>query len=444
MITLNRERLNKILGLAVPIILGMASQNVLNLVDTAFVGQLGDVALAAVGMGGFANWLLAAFLIGLGSGVQATASRRLGEGKEDETAFGLNAALVVAAALGVPAAALGVAFAPELFALLNDDPAVISVGGAYLGARLLGLPFVAANFSFRGFWNGTNRPRNYLITLVFMHAINVALDYGLIFGHFGLPEMGAAGAGYATSISLVCGTGLYGVLGLLQARENGFLSSRKLGEVLPVVVRLSVPAGFQQVVFSAGFVVFFVIAGEVGTAALAASNVLVNLALLCILPGLGFGLAGASLVGQALGAGDRDDARRWGYEVLSLGMVVMGVIGLLLALFPRTWLGIFIVDNPETLELAVAPLIILGLYQLVDAVGVVLFNILVGVGDTIAALKLNLFAQWLMFLPLVYLFSVVLGYGVIALWIGMGVYRLLLAALALWRFRGGAWADVEV
>ncbi|MEL6181575.1 MAG: MATE family efflux transporter, partial [Myxococcota bacterium] len=364
--TLNRARLEQILTLAVPIILGMASQNVLNLIDTAFVGQLGDAALAAVGMGGFANWLLAAFLIGLGAGVQATAARRLGEQKEDETAVGLNAALVITLVVGIPAAFVGEALATDLFALLNNDPEVVRLGGDYLGARLLGLPFVAANFAFRGFWNGTNRPRNYLITLVFMHSINIVLDYGLIFGNLGLPELGAAGAGYATSISLMCGTSMYIALAWTQARGNGFLSPRHLWEVLPVVVRLSVPAGFQQVIFSAGFVVFFVIAGEVGTSALAASNVLINLALVCVLPGIGFGLAGASLVGQALGANERDDASRWGYEITTLAVAVMGTIGLLLALFPRFWLSIFIVDNPETLEMDVVPLIVLGLYQSVD------------------------------------------------------------------------------
>lgn len=434
-----RERLKTILKLAVPIILGMVSQNLLNLVDTAFVGRLGDASLAAVGMGGFANWLLLSFLLGLGSGVQATASRRLGEGKPEQTATGLNAALVVALALGLPVALLGYWLAPEIFSLLNDDPKVVALGSGYLASRFVAAPFAAANTAFRGYWNGIHRSVNYLITLVVMHAVNIALDYGLIFGKLGLPQMGVEGAGWATTISMMVGTAFYLLLGWRQARPSGFLRGRAWISSLPTIGRLSVPAGLQNLLFSAGFVVFFVLAGEVGTRTLAASNVLINLALVCVLPGLGLGLAGASLVGQALGAGDLQDARRWGWEVVRLGAAIMGGLGLVLALGSRSWLGLFIVDNPQTLELAVLPLIILGLGQVLDGVGVVLINILVGIGDTMAALKISVFCQWVLFLPLAWVFAVQLGYGILALWVGMVGYRILMAALASWRFSGTHW-----
>ncbi len=437
---LTMERVRRITALAVPIVLGMVSQNLLNLIDTAFVGHLGDSALAAVGMGGFVNWLLVAALIGLGSGVQATAARRMGEGKEGETAVGLNAALIVAACAGIPMAILGMQFSEEIFGLLNDDPQVQRQGAEYLSARFIAVPFVAANFAFRGFWNGTNRPMNYMSTLVVMHAINIILDYGLIFGRLGLPEMGVAGAGYATSIALVCGTSMYVVLGLVQGRANGFMRARGVKEALPVVLRLSVPAGLQQVMFSAGFVIFFVIAGKIGTDVLAASNVIINLILVSTLPAVGLGLAGASLVGQSLGAGDIAEARRWGWSVAIIGSGVMGLLGLIQALGARTWLGIFLPDSPATLELAVVPLIIIGLYQAFDGIGVVLLNILIGVGDTVAALKINTLAQWVLFLPLAWIFAVELGFGMMALWIGMGAYRLLIAVLVSVRFRSGAWA----
>lgn len=431
------------MSIAVPIMLGMASQNLLNLVDTAFVGRLGEDALAAVGMGGFANWLVVAFLIGLGSGVQATASRRLGEGKRSETASGLNAALVVAVVIGVPVAWLGIQFAEEYFALLNGDPAVRAQGGQYLAARFVAVPFVAANFSFRGFWNGTNRSLFYMSTLVAMHAVNIFLDYALIFGAFGFPEMGVAGAGYATSISLMFGTLIYVVLAWVQARREGFMRLDTLASVMPRVLRLSVPAGLQQVLFSGGFVVFYVIAGKVGTDALAASTVIINLLLVCVLPAVGLGLTGASLVGQALGAEDVEEARRWGWSSAVLGSMVMGVLGMTLAIGARFWLRIFIPDDPHIVEMAALPLMVVGAFQAIDGVGVVLLNVLVGIGDTMAALRINLFAQWIVFLPTAYVFSVELGFGLIALWAGMSGYRLLLAILTAWRFHHGAWTRAE-
>ena len=103
----------------------MVSQNVLNLVDTYMVGSLGDAALAAVGMGGFANWLAMAFITGLATGVQAMSARRLGEGKTEEMAVPLNGGLLQAIVLGVPMSLLAVHFASDLFPLLVNDPEVL-------------------------------------------------------------------------------------------------------------------------------------------------------------------------------------------------------------------------------------------------------------------------------------------------------------------------------
>lgn len=418
---------------------GMASQNVLNLVDTAFVGRLGKASLAAVGMGGFANWLLIALLLGLGAGVQATAARRKGEGALGETAVGLNAALLLAAACGIPVAVLGVHFAPQIFALLNDDPAVQAPGAAYLGVRFIAAPFAAANFAFRGYWNGTDRSKNYMMTLVLMHIINITLDWALIFGHLGLPALGVTGAAWATTTALAFGTLFYFGLGWLQARDGGFLRPRGTWAVLPAIVRLAIPASLQQFVFSAGFVAFFVIAGKVGTDALAASNVLVNLMLLCILPGVGLGISGATLVGQALGRGDAADARAWGEDVIKVGMLLMGGIGLVLAAAARTWLGLFIDGDPATVGLAVAPLILLGLGQVFDSVGVVLTQTLIGIGDTFAILRISLIGQWLLFLPLAWWLCVVQGGGLLTLWGAMVAWRLGTAAACAVRWQGGVW-----
>jgi MATE family multidrug resistance protein len=284
---LNAARRRRILTLSVPIMLGMMSQTLLNLVDTAFVGSQGDAALAAVGLGSFANFLCVALLQGLGAGVQATASRRLGEGRREAMAVGLNAALAVGTVAGTAALVVGWFGAERLMGLLNDDPAVVEIGGGYLAARFLAIPFVSANFAFRGYWNGTNRSTYYLATLVVMHAINIFLDYSLIYGEFGFPELGAVGAGYATTISIVAGTLVYIGMAWSRARPEGFGQLEGLGEAARRVVRLSLPAGLQQMMYAAGFVMFFSIAGSIGTRELAASTVLVNLLLVCVLPGLG-------------------------------------------------------------------------------------------------------------------------------------------------------------
>ena len=140
-----------------------------------------------------------------------------------------------------------------------------------------------------------------------------------------------------------------------------------------------------------------------------------------------------------MGAGNIADARRWGWRSVRFGALVMGSLGMILVLGHRVWLGIFLSESPSTLELAVLPLILLGLAQVLDGVGIVLLNVLVGVGDTMATLRINIFAQWILFLPLAWIFAVHFEFGIIALWVGMIGYRLVLALLVSLRFSGTKW-----
>ena len=216
------DRFRRILTLALPIIGGMMSQNVLNLVDMAMVGVLGPAALAAVGVGSFASFMAVAVIMGLSSGVQAMTARRIGEGREDESAVPLNGGLFLAAVIGVPIAVVMYLLTPGFFPYLNADPAVVTDGVPYFQARVLAIVAVGMNFSFRGYWTGVSLTRLYLRTLLIMHACNVVLNYLLIYGKFGFPEYGAAGAGMGTAISTYIGTGIYIFLAWRIARPNGF------------------------------------------------------------------------------------------------------------------------------------------------------------------------------------------------------------------------------
>jgi len=151
----------------------MLSQNVLNLVDTAMVGTLGDAALAGVGLGGFANFLFSAFVLGLSTGVQAMAARRVGEGRLAETAIPLNGGLLLALTIAVPWSALLISLAPEYFPLLTGDTAVVEQGVPYLQARLFAMFAMGMNFAFRGYWNAVDKSILYMRTLISMHVVNI-------------------------------------------------------------------------------------------------------------------------------------------------------------------------------------------------------------------------------------------------------------------------------
>ncbi len=436
-------RRKRILHLALPLIGGMISQNVLNLVDTGMVGTLGDDALAGVGLGGFLNFLLSAFIMGLGAGVQAMASRRVGEGRDTESAIPLNGGLVFALLLGIPTSALLVSTAHVFYPWTIDDPGVIAEGVPYLRARLLGMTALAMNFAFRGYWNATDQTALYMRTLIVMHVINIGLNWVLIFGNLGAPEMGAAGAGVASMISTWVGAFMYFVLGLRHARDNGFLRGVPDRATMRTIARVSAPSGAQQFLFAAGLTVFMVMVGELGKRELAATKVMIDLMLVGILPGIGFGLASATLAGQALGRRDVDDAEQWGWDVAKIATFVVGAIGVPALVVPELILGVFLHD-PQTLALAVMPMRIIGLTMVFDAVGNVLMNSMIGAGDTKRAAVVSVAMQWLLYLPAVFLLGPMFKVGLVAIFCANLVYRALQSGVYVYLWRGRKWADAKV
>lgn len=440
---MDAQRLRTILNLALPIIGGMVSQNILNLVDTAMVGALGPEALAAVGVAGFASFMAAATIMGLASGVQAMTARRLGEGRANECAVPLNGGLLLAILVGTPIAVVLFALAPDLFPYLNSDPKVIADGVPYFQARVLAIVAVGINFAFRGYWTGVSQARLYLGTLVVMHLCNVVLNYGLIFGNLGLPELGTTGAGIGTAVASYIGAAIYIVLAIRLARRHGFLERIPRRQTMNSLLRLSIPSAVQQFLFASGMTVFFWIIGQVGTAETAVSNVIVNLLLVVLLPGMGMGLAAMTLVSLALGKGEVDEARRWGYDVVKLACVVLGVLGLPGILMPEVLLAGFIHD-PETLSLGVAPLRLIGAMMVLEAVGLVLMNALLGAGAAHQVMVASVVSQWFVGLPAAWLAGAYWGYGMFAVWLCFEGYRAInaLALLTIWM--RGRWTNIRI
>ena len=353
-------RRQRIFSLALPIIGGMVSQNLLNIVDTAMVGFLGDAALAAVGLGGFIVFMCQALILCISTGVQSSAARRKGEGKPERAAAILNTALILVLVVAPVFSLVLIQLAEPVYPYLNADPAVIEKGVPYIEWRLGAIIFVGMNFAFRGYWNALDMSRLYMTTLIFMHATNIILNYVLIFGNFGAPALGVTGAGMASAISMAVGTFVYFYLGFKHVHKGCFLRCMATRPETMSLVRVSIPAGLQQLFFAAGLVAMFWIIGRIGTPSLAAANVLVTVLLFAILPGLGLGLACATLVGQALGKRDPEDAYQWAFDVAKVTVILLTILGLPMWLVPDLVSSIFIHEE-STRELALWPMRIKGL-----------------------------------------------------------------------------------
>ena len=426
-----------------PIMGGMMSQNILNLVDIGMVGHLGDAALAATGIGGFSNYLAISFIIGLAAGVQALAARRVGEERHSETAIPLNGGLMLSLMIGLPLCIVLYTLVPHVYHYMSDDPSVIEQGAPYLQVRLLGMVAVGMNFSFRGYWSAIHLTGVYLKTLVIMHVINIFLNWVLIFGNLGAPAMGVTGAGWATTISLYCGTALYFYFAFSNARDKGFMERIPSRETLWQQLKLSLPASMQQVFFSAGMVTLLWIISQIGTAELAALNVLMTFHITATLPAFGLALAAATLVGNALGRKDKQDAARWGWNVAVLALVYGIVLGVVLLPFSELLLGVFL-KNPDTRQLALLPMILWALTLGFDIVGMILMNSMIGAGDTRRSMYVSVIAQWGLFLPVAYITGPVLGLGLLGVWIVNLIYRAVQACVYTRLWSLGKWAEIKI
>jgi MATE family multidrug resistance protein len=428
----------------VPVLGGMGSSALLSLVDTAMVGWLGSVELAAVGLGSFASWIYLGFFQGLTIAVQALVSRRVGQGRTDEAGVSLNAALILLVAVAPSSAAILWWATPTLFALLNDDPAVLAAGVPYLRWVIAQSLFTGAIYSFNGFWNGIGRSRMYIAPLVVMHVTNAILAYVLIFGHLGMPAMGTEGAGLATALASVVGCILYLLLAHRHARPLGYMRARPTAEEFASVLRLAVPAGLQQLFDTLALTLMYRIVGVIGTVELAAYAVLINLVGLVGLPAFALGTAGAALVGQALGRENIDDASRWAWDVLRVGAVSLAVLGMPFWLAPDLILSIWLHES-AALDVARTPMRILGAMIVVNGAGYILAAMLNGAGDVRRVTWVNLITQWFWLLPGAWLFGPVLGGGLLGVWcMHQFGFRALQSVVyvAIWRRR--RWAHVRL
>lgn len=436
-------RLKRILLLALPVMAGMLSQNIMSLIDMLMVGRLGNAALAAVGFGGFVVFMCTAITLGIATGVQAMCARRKGAGRTLDLAAPLNAGLLVMMVGGPLWSLLLFVLTPSLFPMLVSDPEVAELATPYVQWRMLAITFVGVNFAFRGYWTAINLTRIYLGTLLLMHAVNIVLNYGLIFGVLGLPQLGVTGAGVGTLIATGFGSAVYMAIAWRVGRAHGFLRVFLRRDEWRSFARISIPYGVQQLLFAIGFTVLYWIIATIGTRELAAASVLVNVTLVALLPGIGLGIAAATLVGQALGRGDPKDAARWAWEVAAVSMVGLSLLGVPMWVAPETLLGAFITD-PSTVAVARLPMQIVGLTMAIEALGLVLMHSLHGAGDSRRAMTVAIGLQWGIFLPVAYLLGPVFGGGLLSIWLAQLGYRLVQALIFAKLWKGGAWQHIRV
>jgi MATE family multidrug resistance protein len=407
-------RLSRILTIGIPIIMGMLSQSLLNLVDAAMVGNLGPEALAGVGIGSYASFLTVSLVMGLSAAVQTLVARRMGAKESEKAGKPLMAGLILGGITSIPLTFFFLLFSTELMGLFSSDKAVLDIATPYFEWRTYAVVAVAFNFCFRGYWAGIGETKTYLKILLWMHIANVVFSYILIFGipFLAIPAFGAVGSGMGTCIALFIGTTIYLISTLKKADHHGFSLHIPSKAMMKSLAQLAVPNSLQQGFFALG------------------------ISVLLILPSVGLGIAATSLVSHSLGSKDPENAYQWGWEVVRLTMFLMLLLGLPISLFSDSILRIFTNDE-YLIALGTIPLQITGISITFEVTALVLTQALLGAGASRKVLAINFVMQWCFLLPLAYYIGPILGFGLLGIWCLQSMQRISSSVLyaALWRRR---------
>jgi putative MATE family efflux protein len=430
--------LNTLVGLADTFLVGHLSA-----ATAARLGYTSSQALAGVGLANQIVWLMTVFFMAVSIGSTALIARARGAGDGATANRVLRQSLLIGLAMGALATAFGLLMAAPAMSLLGAGADVLPRGVTFL--RIAAATFGPAALLFIGTaaLRGAGDTRTPLYVMLGVNVVNIAISWLLINGNLGAPALGVAGA--ATGAAVARGGGGLVLIGLLLRGRSGLklsLSLRPDWEMLRRIVRIGAPSGGEQLVFQGALLLFVRFVTSLGTAAYAAHNVVINIESLSFLPGMGYAIAASTLVGQGLGAGEPEHSEASAYEALRQGALMMTVLGVVMVLFPRQLIALFVAD-PAVADVGAPAMRIAGAFQPLLAANFIMSGGLRGAGDTRWPLYTKLISTWGVRLPLVMLL-LSLGLGLTGVWIAMGTDFAIQAALAWWRFRQGKWKSVRV
>lgn len=434
--------------IAIPVIGGLATQLFLSIIDTAMVGRLENakIALAAQGIALLASWALISFFSSISTGTHVVVARKQGEGNFVDVGNALNNSLILSLILGCSFAIIGYFMAPYIMDFFSKDTAVAHEGVGYMIFRFLSLPFFLMIVTYRGFFYGIGHTRVVLISAVITMMVHILSNFLFIFGNLGFPELGLTGAGVSSFLSLIVGwLVLFSVTFIPEYRITYKLFQKfKLNkDVIHQILKISAPISVQNVLILLGFLVFIAIIGIIGTTPQAASQVVISALFITFIFSFGLGAAAQTLVGQSIGRGNYSRAQLYGFETAKIGTYITLIIGLIFIIFPSGVLRL--ITNDELIILTAKPLLqIAGLSQIIYSAGIILAHSLQAAGATIYVMIVEIVTHWFIFLPLTYIYGVVLNGGVIAAWWALPLYVLMFLSLNYLKFHSKSWAKIQL
>lgn len=424
--------------LAWPIAVALLGDTAMGLVDTALVGGLGANALGGVGVATVLTWLNYAVVFGVMRGVKVASAHALGEARGEYGLAYARAGALLALAAGAAVFALGRDISWALRAL-HVDPAMIPYARSFMAARTTLAPLTCALAALVQWRQGVGDSRTPMRVTLSGNVINAALAWTLIHGHFGLPRLGVAGAGYATAVAEGVNALRLGALWVVAWRARAVdPGAPTLAAALRRVCAVGVPTGLQFGLETLAFTAFTAILGGLGATEVAAHQIALAVIRTSFLPGVAVSEAASVLVGRALGRRDDDGADRVARAALQVAIAFMAACGVVFAFAGGVIARVF-TDDPALVETVRRLLVVAAVFQVLDGANIVLRGALRGAKDVRWAAAVGIATMWTCVPGAAWLCGRTLGWGVVGAWLGFVGETTLGAALLWWRWTRGRW-----
>lgn len=435
----------RIWDISLPIILSLVAQNVVNVTDTAFLGRVGEVELGASAIGGL--FYISIFMLGFGFGIggQILIARRNGERNYHEIGRITDNSLYFLMGLGLLLFLVIRFLSPVILRPLISSNEIYTASIDFLQFRIYGIFFAFGNVLLRAFYIGTTKTRVLTYNALIMAGANVFLDYALIFGNFGFPEMGIKGAAIASSISEAISAIFffaYTVFTVDLKKYNLLQFARFDRKVVKTTLDISFFVMLQYFLSLAGWFVFFMIIEKMGERPLAISNIIRSAYIVLMIPVFAFGSITNSLVSNAIGEGRHNLVIPIIKKVALLNFMLIGGITLISAFIPGQLISIYTSD-PELIAQTIPTFYIVITALLMFSFSNILFNGVSGTANTATALWIEL-ATIVVYLIFAWLLAVQFQLRIELVWTSEYIYFLVLSLLSWLYLRSGRWRNKVV
>jgi putative MATE family efflux protein len=431
--------------IAYPIILGSVAQNIINVTDTAFLGRVGEIALGAGAIGGIFYISGVMLVWGVGIGTQIIVARRDGEKAYREIGRTIEHSFLFLFPLSILLFIIMSLFSRDVLGSIIHSDEIYAATAEFISYRAFGIFFASINVLFRAFYVGIGRTKVITWSTLVMAAVNVVLDYGLIFGKIGLPEMGIGGAALASVIAEFTASIFFLVytFSLVPRKKYDLFYFRKPSlEIYRRLIRISLPVMFQNFMSLASWLTFFLFVEKLGEQPLAVSNIIRSFYVVLMIPMWGFSAATSTLVSNLIGQGRGDEVWSLTLKVLRICFSMVLVIVIFGYIFPRPALTIYTNDK-SLIEASMPVLYVINVAGLLLSVAFIFFSAVSGTGKTQISFFIEL-GVIILYLIAAFILADRLKCRISIVWTVEYLYAILLGSLSVIYIRSGKWKSSKV